>query len=196
MYFTPDAFISAMTTSQRTDTFLECLDSEAAPGVSEFFSTFYEDLRCLAQRQIARQPRSHSLQATALAHEVFVRMAGAGSNLTDEKHFLRLGARIMRQVLTDHARRKAAFKRSPLDCPDPVQELVDEYDRRSGGLLVLDEALERLAKYDAQLVRLVELRFIAGFSMEEVAAALGLPERTARRRWAAARLILQREMGA
>jgi RNA polymerase sigma factor (TIGR02999 family) len=111
-------------------------------------------------------------------------------------HFLAVAAKAMRCVLLDHARRKSALRRGGAVERLPIEGLLAVFEERSSGLVALDAALEKLSAQDAELGRLVELRFFGGMTMDEVAHALGTSVPTAERRWRVARLWLQRELGA
>ena len=179
-------------------------DSETSPGDcpsddSELFALVYDELRRVAGHEMARQPSEHTLQPTALVNEAWLKLEGSSDGPpSDRRHFMRVAGRVMRQVLVDHARKKAALKRTP-DAPQLQQDgldlLCEEYERRSGGLLGLEEALERLGQRSPDLARLVELRFFAGCSIREAARQLGVSERVAARRWAMVRALLARELG-
>ncbi|MEM7306491.1 MAG: ECF-type sigma factor [Planctomycetota bacterium] len=155
-----------------------------------------EELYRLACGHMARQRPSHTLQATALVNEVYLRLRG-GKELRCDDHgqFLSLVSTMMRQILVDHARRKATRKRELAGERVALDGLVDELERRSGSLLALDRALDRLREKDPKVVRLIELRFFGGRSMAEAAQAVGLTRRTAERRWRVAKLMLRRELG-
>jgi RNA polymerase sigma factor (TIGR02999 family) len=151
----------------------------------------YDQLRRLAAR-LAAEPSGNTLQSTALVHEAYLRLAGTpGGDRWDRRgHFFAAAAEAMRPILIDHARHKAtarhggAMKRQVLD-PEAAAEPRE-------GLLVLDEALDRLAAEDPLKADLVKLRYCVGPSFAEAAAALGLSERTAGRHWAYARDWLRR----
>lgn len=171
------------------------VDAEKPSGDQKLFESTFTELHRLARRQMAGQRRSHTLQATALVNEAYLKIEQAnGGEPLDRSHFVRLAGRAMRQVLVDHARRKEArsfrhgAERVDLDL------LAEDYERSSGGLLALDAALLRLQDEDPELVRLVELRFFAGQCVAEVATALGMSERSVARRWDVARAILRREL--
>ena len=166
-----------------------------ASASEELIALLYEELRALARRHMAGQAGDHTLQPTALVNEAWLRLAGDGARAcVDRNHFVQLASLAMRQVLVDHARAKQRDKRRAPGLRVELEDLVAEYERRSGGLVALDAALERLAKRDPDAVRLIELRFFGGRSMEEAAELLGVSERQARRWWAAARLQLHEEL--
>jgi RNA polymerase sigma factor (TIGR02999 family) len=158
----------------------------------DLFLLVYGELHRLAEQHMRHQPPGHTLQATALVNEAYLRVFRGEWN--DREHFMAVAARALRSVLVDHARARARDKRSPAGVRVPLEELVAELEQRSSGLLALDEALERLGRLDERMVRLVELRFFAGFSMSAAARALGLPLRTAQREWSTARAWLRKEL--
>ena len=155
------------------------------------FSRVYGELRQIADRRIASTPGPVTLSATGLVHEAYVKMVG-GSDWTDRSHFMAVAARAMREILIDRARARNAAKRGggaraiTLDA-DLVGAEDDVFDQ----VLALDEALHRLAAYDADLSQMVELRFFGGLDVEEAALVQGISARTAARRWARAKAHLR-----
>lgn len=161
--------------------------------------TLYADLRAIAGSYMRRQPPGHTLQTTALVHEAYLKLFGSDGRWEDEHHFLAATAQAMRRLLVDRARRRAARPASrSLDAEDEDGRALDEavvaYEDRSVSLIGLDEALERLAAFDAEMAKAVELRFFAGLGMAETASVLGLTKRTFERRWAATRTWLYAEL--
>ena len=164
---------------------------EQAPG--ELFTVLYQELRGLAHALLRRQQQPHSLPTTGLVHEAYLKLANRSRlDLRDRGHFLALAARAMRQVVVDHARRRAAGKRG-------VALVVLEEEKAGAGvptvdILALDEALSRLEGLEPRLSRIVDMRFFGGFSVEETASALNLSERTVKRDWQKARAFLHAEL--
>lgn len=157
----------------------------------------YRELHGLAARELSAERAGHTLSATALVHEAWLRMAGSdGRNLPSRsrQHFFGAAARAMRQVLIDHARRKQADKRGAGRRAVPLEENHAAAPERSAELLALDEALTRLERDRPELARLVELRYFVGFSMVEAAESLEVPLRTAERNWTYAKAWLRREL--
>jgi len=145
-------------------------------------------------RQLMRgQPAGHSLQATALVNEVYLRLARRRS-WADRQHLLLTAARAMRQILVDHSRRKSSKKRDGVRASEPLDEIVIEYEERSEDLGALNEALTRLSEFDPVMTQVIELRFFAGRSMDEIAKLVGIPERTLSRRWKVTRAWLHRQV--
>src|SRR5262245_34658791 len=154
----------------------------------------YDELRRLAALYIRHERPGQTLQATALVHEAYLRLAGAGTPWTDKRHFVGIAARSMRQILVERARAKGAQKRwAGLDRVTMTDALAVAADAE-GMLPALDEALTRLETVDAEQARIVELRYFAGLSIEETADALGISAATLKRRWAMARAWLFREL--
>ena len=162
----------------------------------ELFRLVYSELRRVADSQMRGQNRGHTLQPTALVNEAYIRLVGKDGfrEYHDRGHFLATSARAMRSILVDHARARAAIKaggdrqRVPLH-PDFVGGDQVEID-----VLALHEALQKLEQESPQRSQVVELRFFGGLTNEEVAAVLGVTERTVYRMWEYARTWLHREM--
>lgn len=165
-------------------------------ALDRLYPLVYEELRRAAQRALRVERAEHTLQATDLVHEVFLKLAGSGPGaLHDRTHFLGVAARAMRQVLVDHARRRKAAKRGG----DMVRTTLGDDAFVSGPLsteelIALDDALERLEAFDGRLRRVVEMRYFAGLSEREIATALGVTERTVQRDWVKARAWLHKEL--
>src|SRR5262245_59062520 len=141
-----------------------------------------------------RERPGQTIQATGLVHEVYLRLAGAGTPWHDERHFVGIAARAMRQILIERARARGAQKRwGALNRVSLTDSLIRGAADDSM-LPALDEALERLEKIDPEQARIVELRFFAGLGIEEAAAAMGMSSGTLKRRWSLARAWLFREL--
>ena len=165
-----------------------------APGADELTPLVYHELRRLAAAYLRRERPGQTLQATALVHEAFLRLAGAGSPWQDKRHFVGIAARSMRQILVERARARGAQKRwAGLDRVSLTDALA-LVGQQDAMLPALDEALDRLEQVDAEQARIVELRFFAGLSIEETADALGMSPATLKRRWSLARAWLHREL--
>lgn len=155
----------------------------------------YSDLRKVAAALLKAERPEHTLQATALVHEAYLRMAAEPTREWDNhEHFFRTAARLMRNILVDHARRRRQERRGGHSVRHPLDETIEALEERSGDLLVLDESLDRLAMLDSRQGLVVELRFFAGMSMPEIAKALSVSLRTIESDWALARAWLFREM--
>jgi len=167
-----------------------------ATAAATVFAQVYEELHAIADRHMRGERRDHTLGATALVHEVYVRLLGGDAlPLSDRAGFFHAAAQAMRRILVEHARGRGRQKRGgkrrriPLDVVDLTnEENVD-------GILAVDEAIRRLEQQDAQAAEVVRLRFFAGLSIEEVAAVLDTSPRTVAREWAYARAWLYRALG-
>ncbi len=160
---------------------------------ASLFPIVYAELRRLAGSLMRGQRADHTLQATALVHEAWMKLVDAPERESwqSRAHFLGLAASAMRSVLIDHARARAAQKRGGKDrARVPLDDVLDRAEASVKDVLEFDEALDALAQSDPDLSKLVELRFYAGLTMEEVATALGVSKPTAERRWAVARALL------
>ncbi len=153
-------------------------DGETAV-LGELIPLVYEDLRRLADRSLRRERRDHTLQPTALVHEAYMRLArSTPPNLGDREHFLCFAARLMRQILVDHARRLKAGRRGGKAPRVPLEQAFEEKEAAPVDLLALDSALEALAQQDERKARVIELRFFGGFEVKEVAELLGVSTAT------------------
>jgi RNA polymerase sigma factor (TIGR02999 family) len=159
------------------------------------FLHLYAELRNVAGRLLRHEADGHTLQPTALVHEAWLKLAGEhGLQPTDRQHFLALAARAMRQVLVDSARRRRAGKRGGGAVNITLSDDVSGVAMPLDDLIAVDDALTRLAANDERLARVVELRFFAGLSEEEIAAALDVTTRTVQRDWVKARAWLHSEL--
>lgn len=157
--------------------------------------TAYTELRSLAEQLMRGERRSHTLQPTALVHEMYLRVLQREDlKDADRATFLSAAARAMRHVLIDHARGKKAAKREGGHHRVALTEAVSWYEQQCIDLMDLDEALERMRGFDPELARVVELRFFLGLSEREVAESLGVSTRTVERSWRTARMWLHREL--
>jgi RNA polymerase sigma factor (TIGR02999 family) len=188
-------------------------DSSRAPNVTELLLSWgagdtaaldrlvplvYDDLRRVARGHLRRERPGHSLQATALVHEVFVRLVDADRiTVKSRTHFFALSARLMRQILVDHARRQRASKRGSGATMISLNEAAAAAaapSTSSVDVLALDEALETLSSLDDRQCRVVELRFFAGLNIPETADALGVSTATVEREWAMAKAWLHQQL--
>ena len=164
-------------------------------ALNELVPLVERELHRLARAYMRRERHGHTLQATALVNEVFLRLAHtANPRWQDHAHFVGIAARLMRQVLVDHARsrgyrkRGGGVRRVPLDNALPITPELDL------DVLAVDRALEAFAKVDPRKSQVVELRFFGGLSVEETAEVLGLSVETIKRDWRVAKLWLSREL--
>ena len=174
--------------------------AEPPSSSGEALAELYETLRAIAQKQMASERANHTLQATAVVHEAYLRIADVDESIwRDRNHFLSVASSTIRRVLVDHARGRGRDKRGGggervqlhsgiyEDVPAGVDPTVD--------VLALHEALNALAQKDESLARIVELRFFGGLSIDDAADVMDIGRNTAVRRWRAARAWLKRELG-
>ncbi|MGD0131003.1 MAG: sigma-70 family RNA polymerase sigma factor [Bryobacteraceae bacterium] len=155
----------------------------------------YAELRNLADRHLSRERTGHTLQPTALVHEAYVRLIGQEQpDFRSRAHFLGVTARLMRQVLIDHARARNAEKRGGGEPDYPLDEAIDARTERPASVIAVDDALEALERKDARKARLVEMRFFGGLTAEESAEVLDLPVEKVRAELRLAQAWLQREL--
>ena len=158
-------------------------------------ASVYNELRRLAAYQLKGERRGHSLQATALVHEAYLRLAGqVGAHPKDKPHFIAIAAEMMRRVLVDHARARLRLKRGSGLANVSLSEAMELADGRDVEVLDLDRALLRLAEVDPRKARLVELRYFGGLTMEESAEVLDTSVPTLERDWRFSRAFLRREI--
>jgi RNA polymerase sigma factor (TIGR02999 family) len=154
----------------------------------------YNELREVAHRYLRHERPDHTLQATALVNEAYLRLRKQGAQQFENRaHFLAIAAQLMRQILVEYARYRNAEKRDArgrLTLDDTVQLLK----AKSVDLVALDDALGGLAKLDPRQSRVVELRFFGGLSTDEISSVLGVSRDTVKRDWATAKIWLYREM--
>jgi len=149
----------------------------------------YDELRALAHLQRQRSD-SETLNTTALVHEAYEKLARSGSAYADRKHFFRIAARAMREVVVDHARKHQRQKRGGGLRPLSLNESLVVPPEQAGELVALDEALNQLTALDARQAEVVELRYFVGLTIPETAEVLNLSPSTVKRDWMAARAWL------
>ena len=155
----------------------------------------YDELRRLARRQLAHEPAGHTLQPTALVHEVYLRLAaGRGRSFPSRAHFFAFAARLMRHLLVDHARARRAGKRGGGATRMDLPEDLAAASREPLDVLAVDAALRRLEDLDARQAQVVELRCFAGLTVPEAADVLGVSSATVDRDWQVARRWLACEL--
>ena len=173
---------------------LEAVERGEAGAAAELLPLVYAELRQLAAAKLAREAPGHTLDATALVHEAYVRIAGPAQSFNHRGHFFAAAAEAMRRILVESARRKKAEKHGggrnrrdaaeiSIAAPEPAEDLVS-----------LDEALEQFAAIEPAKAELVKLRYFAGFSIEEAAAVLEISPATAKRHWAYSRAWLFQQL--
>jgi RNA polymerase sigma factor (TIGR02999 family) len=166
-------------------------------ALSTLIPLVYDELRKLAAGYMRRERPGQTLQATALVHDVYLRLL-KDSQLSwqNRAHFFGIAARSMRQILVERARTRGAAKRGGSRIRVTLDPGLVAADTQPLDLEALDAALERLAIVDAELARVVEVRFFGGLSIEEAGEALGMSPATVKRRWTLAKAWLARELGA
>jgi RNA polymerase sigma factor (TIGR02999 family) len=190
--------------SSRTARATHCLEEVTSgnqQAVSELMPLVYDELRRLAARYINRERPGQTLQATALVNEAFVRLVGERARgFANRAHFVAIAALSMRQILVQRARARRAAKRGGAAARITLDETMRPAEARDRAapdavdVLALDEALTRLAAIDADLAKVVELRYFGGLTIEETAEALRSSPATVKRQWAMARAWLKREL--
>jgi RNA polymerase sigma factor (TIGR02999 family) len=179
-----------------TTLLLKRMASGDSGAADELFPMLYGELHSLARGYMAGERRHHTLQPTALIHEAWLRLFGPDPQPYQNRgHFVGVAARAMRRVLIDHARKRGAEKRGGEAERLPLDVALDLFEDSGPDLLVLDEALERLAGFDPELSRMVELRYFGGVSAAEIAEGLGVSTRTVERGLKTAQAWLRAEMG-
>lgn len=159
------------------------------------FSIVYEELRRLASGYMRRERSDHTLQTTALVHEAYVRLAGHQKAIVENRlHFFAIAAKVMRQILIDHARTRGYAKRGGGAAKLSLDEVAVISDERAAELVALDEALLELAKIDPRQSHIVELRFFGGLTLEETGEFLAISSDTVTRDWNMAKAWLYREI--
>lgn len=164
-------------------------------ALDRLFPLVYGELHRAADALLRREGAGHTLQPTALVHEVYLKLSGGTPpDASNRAHFVSLAARAMRQILVDQARRRKAAKRGDGRVPVRITNAQVGVDMHLEEFLALDDALDRLAAVSPRLRQVVELRFFGGLTEDQVAAALGVTTRTAQRDWAKARAWLYKEL--
>jgi len=167
----------------------------------ELLTALYDELHGIARRHMRGQPLDHTLQATALVNEAWMRMSparkpaepkeSAPTKWTDRQHFLALASRAMRCVLVDHARKRGAQKRQKPGERLALDRVLVVFENKAIDLESLDKALTELERFDPEMAQVIELRFFGGLDMQTIADLLSTPKRTLERRWTAARSWLK-----
>jgi RNA polymerase sigma-70 factor, ECF subfamily len=168
-----------------------------APGSATLFPLLYTELRRLARRYLGRERPGHTLQATALVHEVYLRLVPhTDATWEDRGKFVGIAAHVMRRILVEHARSRRRLKRGGDAERLPLEQDVAAVDADAERWEDLDRALDRLATLDPRQAKVVELRYFGGMTVEEAARMLGVSEKTVKRDWSVARAWLRRELDA
>jgi RNA polymerase sigma-70 factor, ECF subfamily len=166
-----------------------------APPFDGLVPLVYDELRKVAARYLRREAPGNTLQPTALVHEAFLKLAEQHRvDWQGRTHVLAIGAKAMRRILVDHAKRKRRIKRGGGLKRIVLDEAAALSPQRDEDLLAVDEALEKLATIDERQATIVELRFFGGMTVEEVAESLGISKRTVESEWTMVRAWLRREL--
>jgi RNA polymerase sigma factor (TIGR02999 family) len=165
-------------------------------ALDELMPVVYDQLRRLAASYLRSENRDHTLRATALVNEAYVRLVGANVNWQDRVHFFAVSARILRRILVDHAKSNNRQKRGGEFEQIPIDEAILVGPQADKGILELDDALQRLAAQDPRKSELVELLFFGGLTYDEAAAALKISPATVHRELTLAKAWLYRDLAA
>ena len=164
-------------------------------ALDELVPVIYAEFRQLATRALSRERPNHTLQSTALAHELYLKLIDQKrTQWRDREHFFAMASQIIRRILVDHARRLHAQRRGGLETRITLDEALAPQQDRDFNLVVLDNALEALSQIDSQQARIIELRFFGGLSIEATGRILGVSPSTVNREWNLARAWLYREL--
>ena len=189
----PGATLPDLSSSRVTELLVRWKEGDQQ-ALNDLLPIVYPDLRRIAHQQLRKERPDHTLQSTALAHEAYLRLEKQGIiQFENRSHFLAICAQLMRQVLIEYARGRSAAKRDG-GVKLALDDIVLAAKNRGTDLIALDDALEQLAKLDAQQARVVELRFFGGLSVEETADVVGVSPATVKRDWAVARIWLHRQL--
>ena len=161
----------------------------------ELLPLVYEELRLLAAQKMGQEKPGQTLQATSLVHEAYIRLVGGqGQNWDNKGHFFKAAAEAMRRILVEKARSKKTHKRGGGEACIALDGIEIPAESPSDGLIALDEALTKLGEQEPALAEVVELRYFAGLTLEQIAKILGVSRRTATSYWSYARAWLRREI--
>lgn len=171
------------------------LRSGSRESLDRLVPVLYAELRVIAHRQLAGQPRGGTLDTSALVHEAYLKVVNqSAAGASDRAHVLALTSLAMRHVLVDRARAQATLKRGETIVRITLDEEHIAVDEQPEALLRLDDAMVELAELEPRLARVVECRFFGGLTEDEIAEALGVTVRTVQRDWAKARMLLRRTL--
>lgn len=166
-----------------------------AQALEQLIPIVYSELRRLAHYHLRRERDGHTLQTTALVHEVYLRLCSRDEPQWENRaHFFAVAARMMRRILVDHSRRRGAEKRGGAAFHAPLEDALTIPAQPQFDLIALDGALEQLAVFDARKCQVVEMRFFTGLRAKEIAAVLRTTEATVRRDWIIAKAWLYRRL--
>ena len=185
--------MSETSTNQVTQLLLDWGKGDKA-AFDQLLPLVYQELRRLANHYMRRERVDHTLQTSALINEAYLRLIDVQVSWESRAHFFGIAARLMRQILVDHARAHKQAKRGGKQHKTSLSAAIEIDNREAADILALDDALNSLTKIDAQQSRIVELRFFGGMTIEETAKVLNISHTTVERDWQMARAWLRREM--
>lgn len=160
-------------------------------ATEQLYAIVYDRLKQVAAYELSREQNDHTLNRTDLVHETFLKLVNLNDiDWQDRRHFFRIAARAMKQILIDHARKKLSQKRGEKAQHLPVDEEILNLNRQSHEIIEINEALEELRKMDERLAEVVDLRFFTGLSMDDVGEMMGTSRSTANRDWIKAKAWL------
>ncbi len=184
-----------LSTAHDVTRLLHELSGGDASAMARLVPLIYDELRGIAAREMRRERGEHTLQPTALVHEVFLRLVDRPDlSWQSRAHFLNIAAQAMRRILVDHARHQKRQKRGGGAERVTLDEEFQAPGQVAPDLTDIDEAVERLTALDARKGKVVELRFFAGLSVEETGRVLGISQATVKREWQFAKAWIQREL--
>ncbi|MGA2534957.1 MAG: sigma-70 family RNA polymerase sigma factor [Terracidiphilus sp.] len=184
-----------MSESQEVTLLLSALTHGDEGAASKLMPVVYNELRRLAGSYMRRERSDHTLQATALVHEAYIKLIDQRSvNWQSRAHFFGVSAQLMRRILIDHARGHTREKRGGDQKKVSLEDVVLFAERQADELLAVDDSLNALAKIDPRQARVVELRFFGGLSVEEAADVLGVSPKTIKREWSVAKAWLAADL--
>ena len=167
------------------------MQSGAGKPAEELFTLLYNDLRRMAHARLQRNEPLTLLDTTSLVHETFLRIVKSGRiQLTERPQFMAYASQVMRSVVVDLVRQRHADRRGGNDARTPLHAADQAAARADDEILRVSEALDELARIDERLAKIVEMRYFGGFTEEDIGQVLGIDERTVRRQWQKARLLL------
>ena len=194
MRYSP-AIMSPRQPDQDVTALLQQWQAGNADALERLLPLVYEELRRVARARLRQEQPGHTLQATALVHEAYLRLVGSHRQTPQNRtHLFAMAARLMREILVDHARRKAARKRGGTATMIALDESVPSPELATIDLLALDEALTELHNLEPRLCRVVELKFFAGLNIDETAQALQISTATVERDWTVSKAWLHQRL--